>query len=1250
MRFELCFLLTLLVLLAVRATADPVQSDYRIDAIPTGYHLYAYDDCGVVGRQPHIDLADCYNFTFATSDTDDADLKQRSAVFSYKEIRINYADLDPKLSYALALTYASDHVYKRVQSLWAGDTQLHPPIPLPSAKAIQVIVKVPESAVRDGKLALTIKIHGEVNATASIIELWSSGPPKNTLRMTSVAGTLGGLTGRVVDLKNDGVKDAQIKLFAAGKNELLATTTTAKDGTFNFDEKLWKTTAANTDFRIEASSGGEEMTATVPASELGFEPVRYRPMPVKTQGLEKNELDLNGPWKINPHLEPVEGAADDVRKRALTDKGWSDFHVPGQWLQQGFDVAQDKPVAMAREFTIPQAWAGYRIILRFDAIHAGTNYLLNGKKLGYSENLFTPVEWDITDAALVGKVNRLDLEMTVATASERLSYSSGYAFHSLGGIDRAVRLYALPQVHIRDMRLLTDLDSSYKDGEVKLSTTLDSHKQADLLALHFSLLGPDGKPAKLSTSSTDIGSVEGSKAVDATIRVTNPLKWTAEKPNLYKLVIELRNGQDVIERVERSIGFRKIEIRDKQVYINGKRVKFAGACHHEFDPLTGRADAMHHAVEDVKLLKEANLNYLRTSHYPPTQELLDAADRLGVYVECEAPFCWVQATEDLSDLKPVLTATSAMIDYCHTHPSIIVWSMANESSFNKTFEFSDKLAKQLDPTRLTTFNNPDPNKICDIVNWHYPPMPFDEVGKDDPRPLFLGEYWFPVCHEQTDVSIDPGLRELWGHGHADPTSDWAKMCDASFNAPTLLPGERPGAWSHIAHSDRVIGGAIWAEIDEPFYFKDGKHVGYAWHHGFWGLIDAWRRPKPEWWLAKMIFSPVWFPVRQVAFAPGQDAVSVPVENRYSFTDLKELNFAWELGTKKGKASASVAPGATGQIKIPIPAGTAQGDKITLRVTNKDGDLINVLKIALGAQKHPALPQPTAGLPKTKSDGWTVQIEGKGFSVVLDQSAGEIAASDPRHKARMISFPMLHITRHDYGDLNGPKSAPYEILPDAKTHVLESCTTAEKGSALEIAIKDHYDHFAGSMIWLIDKNGVGKVSYDYTYTGGATAPALERGAVAPRTGDNIDAREVGISALLHRDCDTLKWNRWSEWDVFPADSISRTEGTAKARRPANQPDVPEITPPTWPWALDQTELGTNDFRSVKFCIYDASLTAPDGSGVRVNANADAHFRACLDKDGVKMHILKNCPLGPLVIKSGDRLKGEFIVTLLGGTKG
>ena len=295
----------------------------------------------------------------------------------------------------------------------------------------------------------------------------------------------------------------------------------------------------------------------------------------------------------------------------------------------------------------------------------------------------------------------------------------------------------------------------------------------------------------------------------------------------------------MVERVERNIGFRTIEIRGSQLYVNGQRIKAAGVCHHEMDPLTGRADTGRHAETDVRLLKEANLNWIRTSHYPPTAELLDAADRLGMYVEAEAPFCWVGgALDHPTNLPATLTPTSAMVDYHHSHPSVIVWSLANESHFNLQFLASARLCRELDPTRPTTFNHDFASSplaaITDIANIHYPSWPYDRVLAGDTRPLYFGEYFFEITHEQTDVKINPGLRELWGQGHTEPDSALGRAHSADCILPPMKPGLVSGGWSAIYHSDRLLGGAIWASHDEAFYFSETNHAGYAWHHGFWG--------------------------------------------------------------------------------------------------------------------------------------------------------------------------------------------------------------------------------------------------------------------------------------------------------------------------------------------------------------------------------------------------------------------------------
>lgn len=1197
-----------------------------IDSIPQGYHLYAYDDCGVAGRQPHVDMADCYFFTFSTKDAK-ADIKSRTAVFSYKEIRINYDDLDPKLSYVLAMTYASDQVYKRVQSLEADGVELHGPTALPNGKAIRVLVNVPASVTQDGKMALKIKIHGEVNATASVIELWASAPPPGpSFRIGPTAVTPDGLTGRISDLKYDGIGGVSTRLVRPSDSKTLAAGVTQSDGTFTFSRSSIENVTPREDLEIVASSEGREASMTIPIADQLFEPVRYRPIAAKVAGLKNNTLSLDGSWRLNVK------AGDQAREQSPASSGWADFRVPGQWAEQGFDIPKDAHAALAREFTIPKEWAGYRIFLRFDAIHGGTHYCLNGKPLGYSENLFTPVEWEITGTVRPGETNRLDLDMVVATTSERLSFSSDYTGHTLGGIDRAVRVYALPRIQMSDLHLNAGLDKAYRDGELQIELGLDNPDSALAgVEVAVQLYDAQGKPVEHSTPKTALDPLpSGHSTVSIKSHVVNPLKWNAEQPNLYKLVIELRKDGKSLEKIERNVGFRTIEVKYRQLYVNGVPVKLAGICHHEIDPLTGRADTMRHAEQDVKFFKSANLNHVRTSHYPCTQEFLDAADKYGLYIESEAPFCWVAPAEDMTDLNEVLMPTSAMIDYNHSHPSVIMWSLANESHWSDLFTYSNKLVKQLDPTRPTTINHAftkEEDVTCDIMNRHYRPMPYEQELKDDPRPFLHGECFFLVYHERTDVGIDPGLRELWTHGSADPASDWGRKCTENF-AKGWVGGIHPGAWSYIYESKRVIGSEIWSGVDDISFLPGGKVVSSENGNAYWGLIDGWRRAKPELTYSKFIFSPVWFPVRQLDFKPGQASVCVPVENRYSFTDLSTCKFAWELNGVKGEVTTAVAPGSKGGVDIPVPPGTSEGSKLILHVTNSGGEIVNAA-LDLGKRKPAVLPKPHAGAPKWSEDGKTITIQGKGFSLVLDRAKGDFDTANPAHKSPIVHFPRLHVTRHDFGDLNRDKP-PYAVFPDAKTRVIDGVTITEKPEGLEIIVKDHYEHFAGAVRWLLDKNGVGDISYDYTYTG-----------------DGLDTREIGLMAILRPECDTLKWKRWSEWGVFPKDNISRTEGVARAHRDKKWPDQPANVKPMWSWSQDQTELGTADFRSIKFNIYEASLTAPDGSGVRVDADADVHFRSCLDPNGVKMHILKECPLSQEVLKKGDGLTGEYAVRLVGG---
>lgn len=1195
-----------LLFIGAQLAGDPPGA---LTEMPAGYRLQQFDDCGRPGLQPHVVGGDVHTYAEAHVP---AGLRERSVAWDWEYLDLVYDGLDPALDWVVAVTYANEPHNARVQSLWAGEVLLHGPRALPRGGVERLLFRLPAAALADGRLRLRCRLEGPVNAVVSAVELWAPLPAPPVLRLLVAPAPYVGITGQVLDLTCEPVAGAAIELRAG--TERMAQAHTGTDGGFVFAPELLAGLADEAEATVAAESDGRSATATVPVRGVRFSPPRLRPMPVQKPGRAAREISLDGRWKVS--LAPPE----EARATPLTDPSWRPFTVPGQLRQQGYDVPRDQPVSIAHEFELPAAWNGLWVFLRFDAVHGAARYWLNGRPIGASSRLFLPVELAISGAARYRQANRLDVELLVDTPAERLSVASQYAFHNLGGIPRKVRAFALSGWHLAFLNASAQLDDDYRTGELVVSMGVNSGRiSIEQITVDVALTG-HGADEQVTLEATGL-----EPALEARIRVPNVRPWSAETPQRYQLRVDLRADGQLVERYERQVGFTRIEVRERQLYLNGARIKLAGACHHEIDPQTGRAATADWADRDVRLFREANLNYLRTSHYPPTEELLEAADRLGLYVEVEAPYCWVSPTDRLEQVDEVLDATAAMIDACADHPSVLLWSLANESSFNPVFELSHRLARELDPDRPTTFNHAfgryEESRAVELANLHYPGYPYDDLLPDDPRPLLLGEYMFPVCHEQTDVRINPGLRELWGHGQAEPNSAWARHAAQSYGRPGLLPGSPPGTWSDIVHSDRVVGGAIWAFCDDAFWFTDGSHAGYAWHHGFWGLVDAWRRPKPEFHQARRIFSPVWFPDRSPAVRPGQTVLRLPVENRYSFTDLAELRFEWRVGEHRTRPTVSLAPGLTGQIELLLPDGTAPGDRGELRVLGRDGEPVTELVIPLGEPPAAPLPAPSAGPPVRRDDGPLTTLAGRGFELLWDRAAGTITPT----AGPLSAWPRPHVSRYDHGDLV-PSAPPYALLPDEATRQIEAIDVTDRDGCVEIVVRDRYDQFAGQVTWRVDLNGVGQISYDYEYDG-----------------PDLDAREIGLKLLLRPDCDTLRWRRWSEWGTLPDDDIGRPEGIARARRDESLPDQPDWRRPGWPWALDQTELGTNDFRGTKFCVYEAGLSGSSG-GVTLLAEADRHVRACLAADGVWLHLISDCRMGPIVLRAGDRLEGSFVVRI------
>jgi len=556
---------------------------------------------------------------------------------------------------------------------------------------------------------------------------------------------------------------------------------------------------------------------------------RISPLPSEVNGHKVEAKCLDGVWKFNPVFE----VGSEHLKSA---KDWANINVPGEWSMQGFNVDSAQAAAFFQTFSLPDKWDGQRIKLRFNAVYSESDIFVNGKKAGSHEGGFTAFELDITELVNFKKPNTLVLSVINETLTDSLASGSKYACHPLGGISRSVSIFPLPELNISSLAIQTSFDKSFKNAN--LTALLDLANENALDAQGLSLLfelrqwGTNSKET-LSFSPVMLENVSGHESIKQkiTFPITNPLKWDCENPNLYVLTCQLKKDGKTIETVKQRFGFRQSEVIGNQLFINGQPVQLRGVNRHEVYPLTGRVVPKELYRKDIEIFREGNVNHIRTCHYPPDQALMEAADELGMFIECEGPFCWSHQTEaDDESVKQAITRQNLeMIVLYRNHPSIIFWSMSNESIWTKEYAFAGQAMKMLDPTRPLTFNyypwgwvgnRAEDEGICALGSDHYPSPTGPEKYASYHRPISFGEFVHLNAYNRFELATDVALRDIWG----------------------IYLHEM---WENMYQSQGVAGGSIWAGIDDTFYWDypldDGsieeRTVGY----GTWGPIDGWRR-------------------------------------------------------------------------------------------------------------------------------------------------------------------------------------------------------------------------------------------------------------------------------------------------------------------------------------------------------------------------------------------------------------------------
>lgn len=402
---------------------------------------------------------------------------------------------------------------------------------------------------------------------------------------------------------------------------------------------------------------------------------RLSPLPATIQG---QKISLNGEWYFHPSLKSGFNGTEDV-------KNWNTIQVPGEWVMQRFEVKKGEAAGYVRNFALPASWKGQRIKLRCNAVYSDCKVFVNGKEAGSHLGGFTAFELDVTDLVTYGKTNQIALSVTSESIADATSNASNYAVHPLGGITRDIYLFALPEVNFSMFHATTSFDSTYTDAILKAEITIanESKEKADGLTVNFILKDAAGKIIPLPSASSPVPTIINGKTetISISLPVTKPVKWDSEHPYLYSLTCQLKNKQKILSATTRRIGFRQIEVRGNQIFVNNHPIKLRGVCRHEVMPLRGRSLNNDIWRKDVELFRRGNVNYIRTSHYPPDEALLEACDELGMFVEVEAPFCWAHQADVPADkhYDVLVNQHVEMVNLNRSHPSILMWSMGNES-------------------------------------------------------------------------------------------------------------------------------------------------------------------------------------------------------------------------------------------------------------------------------------------------------------------------------------------------------------------------------------------------------------------------------------------------------------------------------------------------------------------------------------------------------------------------------------------
>ena len=735
---------------------------------------------------------------------------------------------------------------------------------------------------------------------------------------------------------------------------------------------------------------------------------------------------LNGVWKFH-YAERPELAPGNFYDEGYDDAHWLDLPVPSNWQVERDDldrphytnipypfpadpprVPDENPTGCYRRtFVIPEHWEGRQIVLRFDGVDSAFHVWVNGQEIGYSTGSRVPSEFDITPHVRTGK-NTLAVRVVKWSAG---SYLEDQDMWWLSGIFRDVTLIAEPKVCVFDHCIRTPLDETYTDATLQVRATIRNFSTAEAsgYTLHCKLYDAEGVQVygEFPRQSVNVAA-GGEVTVRIDKHVTNPRKWTAETPYLYTLVLQLLDAAgNVVHAGSTRVGFRVVEMKNGNLCVNGVPIMIKGVNRHEFHPDLGRVVPWDVMRQDLIMIKQHNLNAVRTAHYPNDPRFYELCDELGIYVLDEADLeshgmawagDWHQLANDPDWEATHLDRMVRMVERDKNHPCVIIWSLGNEAGFGKNHVKMAEWTRQADPTRPIHYERDTKAEVADFFGPMYTSVPrLIELAEEEgwTKPIILCEY-----------------AHAMGNG----------------------PGSFKEYWEAFYKYPRLQGGFVWDFVDQGLRVKnpDGTE-GFAYGGDFGdepndgnflinGLVFPDRRPSPGFIEYKKVLEPV--KVEAVDLEQGR----LRLRNMLDFASLDHLQLTWTLMEDGKQLQAGTAPmphvkaGETGEVTIPFtkPKVLRAGAEywLNLRFTLKEAQpwaeaghelawAQFKLPFEVPAKKSSSRPVPPLA---QREAGHALVLAGPYAEVRFDRMAGRITDMTYHGRRILVAGPRLNFWR------------------------------------------------------------------------------------------------------------------------------------------------------------------------------------------------------------------------------------------------